>query len=215
MNDVGKRIQGLREKSKLNQSELARALSVTPQAVQKWESGGTPRGARLQDIARVLGTTAEYLLFGSITTISRFHVDHNTEAGPDIRDRLPLISWVQAGAWTETIDNFAPGDAEEWLPCPRTVGAHAFALRVRGISMEPKYRDGEIVFVDPDARAEHGKNVIVRLDGEQEATFKQLIVEGEHKFLKALNPDWPGPKLITINGNATICGVVIGKWVPE
>lgn len=78
---------------------------------------------------------------------------------------------------------------------------------------KPSYEDGDIVFVDPDMPAEHGKCVVVRLDDENEATFKQLIVEGNERFLRPLNPDWPGPKLIRINGNATICGVAIGKWV--
>ena len=68
--------------------------------------------------------------------------------------------------------------------------------------------------VDPDAAAEHGKNVVVRLDDEQEATFKNLVVEGSRRFLRPLNPDWP-EKMIEVNGNATICGVVVGKWVPE
>ena len=31
----------------------------------------------------------------------------------------------------------------------------------------------------------------MRLDGTDETTFKQLVVEGEHQYLKALNPDWP------------------------
>ena len=53
--------------------------------------------------------------------------------------------------------------------------------------------------------------VVVKLDDEQQATFKQLIIEGDQKFLKPLNPNWPEP-IIKINGDATICGVVIGKY---
>lgn len=37
MNTLGKRIAIAREKLGLNQSELARQIDVTPQAVQKWE----------------------------------------------------------------------------------------------------------------------------------------------------------------------------------
>lgn len=217
MNEIGKRIAEARVAKGMNQSELARALGVTPQAVQKWEAGGAPKGARLREVAQALGTTVEYLLTGSITVARKIGpaTDANVEPGPDLRGNVPLISWVQAGNWETVIDNFAPGDAEDWLPCPRKFGPHAFALRVRGVSMEPKYQDGDIIFVDPDAQAEHGRNIVVRLDDEHEATFKQLVMEGGQKFLRALNPDWPGPKLIPINGNATICGVVIGKWVPE
>lgn len=51
---------------------------------------------------------------------------------------------------------------------------------------------------------------MVRLDDEHEATFKQLVVEGGQRFLRALNPAWPDP-IIQIDDNATLCGVVIFK----
>jgi SOS-response transcriptional repressor LexA len=132
---------------------------------------------------------------------------------------VPLISWVQAGAWSDVADPFEPGDADEWLPCPVKHGPRAYCVRVRGDSMHnpggrPSYADGDIIFVDPDRGAKTGDRVIVRLDDHQEATFKQLLVEDGRKLLKALNPEW-SPRYIEINGNATITGVVIGKWVPE
>lgn len=46
----------------MNQSDLARQVGVTPQAVQKWESGGGPRGSRLLKIAQILGVDIEYLI---------------------------------------------------------------------------------------------------------------------------------------------------------
>ena len=116
-------------------------------------------------------------------------------------------------------DPFQPGDADEWLPCPVAHGPHTYAVRVRGESMfnpagRPSYADGDIIFVDPSREARHGDRVIVRLDDHAEATFKQLLIEDGRKMLKALNPEW-APRYIPINGNATITGVVIGKWVPE
>lgn len=139
----------------------------------------------------------------------------NTEVGPDVLGRVPMISWVQAGAWSEIIDNFLPGEAEEWLPCPVKHSEKTFVLRVRGPSMHnphgrPSFQDGDLIFVDPDRDAIQGSLVVVRLDDVNEATFKQLVIEGEKKYLRALNPAWP-EQIIQINGNATICGVVIFK----
>lgn len=211
---LGKNIKRFREEKGLKQEGLSAltggvASQVAISVLERRDSKSSRFTAAL---AQALGVSTEELISGQ-----RKKADStpNTEAGPAIKGRVPLISWVQAGEWCETVDNFAPSQAEDWLPCPKNFGPHTFALRVRGVSMEPKYQDGDIIFVDPGAYAEHGKNVVVRLDDEKEATFKQLAIEGEHKFLKPLNPDWPGPKLIQINGNATICGVVIGKWVPE
>lgn len=168
------------------------------------------------DAQKIFGCSASWIETGIGAMLAAFEPrpEYNVEPGPAIRGEVPLISWIQAGAWESIVDNFQPGEAESWIPCIKRVGENAFALRVRGVSMEPKYQDGDIIFVDPDAAAEHGKNVVVRLDDDQEATFKNLVVEGSRRFLRPLNPDWP-EKMIEVNGNATICGVVVGKWVSE
>lgn len=72
------------------------------------------------------------------------------------------------------------------------------------------FREGDLIYVDPDKRAENGSLVVAQLAGSNDATFKRLIFEGDKRFLRALNPAWPEP-FITINGDTTICGVVIFK----
>lgn len=63
MKHIGERIKKARERSGMNQSELARALGLTPQAVQKWESGGiSPKNFRINQLANLLGTTVAYLV---------------------------------------------------------------------------------------------------------------------------------------------------------
>ncbi len=115
------------------------------------------------------------------------------------------------------MDNFAVGDAEEWLLSPIPTSKNAYYLRVRGVSMynpagEPSFNENDLVLVEPQSHAESGALVIVRLDDSAEATFKQLIVEDGKKYLRALNPEWPN-RIIQVNGNATVCGVVKTKVV--
>ncbi len=74
--------------------------------------------------------------------------------------------------------------------------------------MEPKFQDGDLIFVDPEATCVHCSYVVARLDDDNQATFKQLIIESGQKYLKALNPSWPDP-LILINGNCTLVGRVV------
>jgi len=135
---------------------------------------------------------------------------YNAEPGPDVRGLHPLISWVQAGEWAEIAGNFELGDAEDLLPCPVRCSPDTFVLRVRGESMEPKFHDGDLIFVDPQVAAVSGRYVVARLEESHEATFKQLIVEEERQYLKALNPDWPH-RIIEVNTKATICGVIVFK----
>lgn len=104
---------------------------------------------------------------------------------------------------------------ESWLPCAVSHSSATFALRVRGLSMfnpheRRSFRDGDIIFVDPAKDFENGSLVVAKLADSKEATFKQLVVEGERKFLKPLNPSWPDP-IIELPNDATICGVVVSK----
>lgn len=143
----------------------------------------------------------------------------NVTAGPDVRGYVPLISSVQAGEWAEIAQAFRPEDAELWLPCPVKHSKLTFCLRVEGESMKnpgakPSYEPGDLIFVDPDKSARPGDRVVAKLDDQPKATFKQYMEEDGRKLLKALNPDWK-PRYLEFSGNASLCGVVIGKWVPE
>lgn len=206
----------------LTEQQLADKVGVSRGSIQMWERGDTaPKRGNQQAVADALGITVAELMglqtSAKVVRISGPAADA-VEAMASM-GAVPLISWVQAGAWSDVSDPFLPGQADEWLPCPVAHGPHTYAVRVRGESMfnpagRPSYADGDIIFVDPSREAKHGDRVIVRLDDHAEATFKQLLIEDGRKLLKALNPEW-APRYIPINGNATITGVVIGKWVPE
>jgi len=141
----------------------------------------------------------------------------NVAPGPEIFGLRPLVSWVQAGNWGSIVGALTKEEAQDWRPSPVKSSGQAFFLEVRGESMEnpvgePTFSDGDLILVDPEVEAHNGSLVVVRLDDEQEATFKQLVIEGDRKYLKALNPSWP-ERIIQVNGSATICGVVINKVV--
>ncbi len=200
--------EGLSRISK-TQSWLAEQVEVSNNAVSKWIKTGSISRDNISKIAYALKIPVQNLLL-EVDTHS-----FNTTEGPDITDKVPLISWVQAGVWTEIIDNFAPGDAEEWLYCVVSHSDQTFVLRVCGESMfnpsgRPSFSDGDLIFVDPMKAPHHRSLVVVRREDEKEATFKQLIIENEHCYLKALNPNWP-EQIIELHDTTTICGVVIFK----
>lgn len=136
----------------------------------------------------------------------------NVAYAPTLKRAVPLISSVQAGMWTEIVDNFQPGDAEAWIQSPKDLGPHGFALRVKGDSMTTQagpysFPDGMILHVNPGVEALPGKFVIVRRNG-HEATFKRLVMIDGEMYLEALNPDWPN-RYIKLTSEDYICGVVV------
>jgi SOS-response transcriptional repressor LexA len=122
----------------------------------------------------------------------------NVKAAPR-RRRVPLISWVQAGAWNDVIDNFEPGDADDWVDVYDVVpGDNAFALRVSGDSMTSPHAgdaltfpEGTIVVVDPSRAVNPGDFVVAKDMRTQQATFKKLTSDGGRLYLKPLNPAYP------------------------
>lgn len=62
---IGERISTLRKEQNISQIQLANALSVTRQAVSKWENDqSSPDTVKLIQLAEVLNTEVEYLATG-------------------------------------------------------------------------------------------------------------------------------------------------------
>lgn len=98
---------------------------------------------------------------------------------------VPMINGVSAGGPTEFADLSHPAaeaDAYVGLPgdgtggCPGVADPHAFAARVSGQSMAPKYAAGDVVVFSPAATLRDGDDCYVRFaDGR--ATFKRVYAE--------------------------------------
>lgn len=205
----------------LSQSELARRCGVEPSAINHIESGRTKSlsGDLLSSLSRELKVIPDWLSDerGPMRGMIYFDLPgaSNIEAGPDITGQVPLISWVQAGAWCEAIDTFQPGDAEEWLNYPKKNGSNVYALRVRGDSMTAPhgktYPDGCVIFVDPDRRSPvSGERIIAKLDGVPEVTFKVFMQDAGRTWLRPLNQQHP-----PIFDSFKVLGTVVGKWEDE
>lgn len=186
------------------QSELARALNTSPQVVKNWEARGVSKQGMLT-AEQSIGCSAVWIETGNGQMKSG---DSNVTPAPDTRGRVPVISWVQAGNWQNAVDNFHPGHADEWvdITCPQK--SHTFALRVKGDSMvnpngSPSFPEGFILVVEPEMDFAPG-DFVVAMNGDEEATFKQLVKDGGDWYLKPLNPRYPLKPL----GNAEIVGVV-------
>ena len=65
METLGKRIAALRREKNFKQDDVAQALSVSPQAVSKWENDQTcPDISLLPQLAKLLGVSVDELLEG-------------------------------------------------------------------------------------------------------------------------------------------------------
>lgn len=212
-----------------NFADIARLLGESEQTLSNWKARGIPK-QKTVSICMKIGCRPEWLETGALPMIEgdklllssstelheiRANYRTNTEPGPDIRGRIPLISGVNAGMWTEAVDIYEPGYAERWLPVLKNNGENTFALRVVGDSMTARfgksYPDGCIVFVDPDQRSpNNGDRIVAKLAGCEEVTLKVFTQESGRRWLRPLNESYP-----PLYEEFTVVGKVVGKWEDE
>ncbi|WP_444934954.1 LexA family protein [Microbulbifer sp. JTAC008] len=202
------------------QEALARLFQVSTVTIWSYRNGEKlPRMSTATRIAETLGVSVDWLLTGTGKDPGEGNTEEgsNVTQGPRIQGRIPLISWVQAGAFCEALDLLEPGEAEAWLPCPATHSDRAYALRVYGDSMtspypgQRSYPEGTIIFVDPDKPLTNGCRVIAKLN--DEVTFKTYAEDMGRTFLRPINPSYPSMDITGMD--VSFCGVILGSYTPD
>lgn len=203
---LAKNLETLMQEKQISQTRLSKISGVSQSYIFKIlnDQIKKPSLDTLEKLATALDSTVAQL---------NHSLELPKEADPVVGLRkVPLISWVQAGLPTPVA---SLDDMDKWYICPVRISKNGFALKVRGESMEPMFFEGDIVFIDPDVPAESGRIVAAVDDGaaDPEATLKKLVRDGSNYYLKALNPDWPGPKFQPFTQSMRIAGVAVGKYV--
>lgn len=202
-------------------------VDKTTQAISKWLNGEAIAEAdSMSVLCSWLNVRREWLEYGVLpkhqpddSNVYRLTASDGSNIS-EINQRfgkVPLISWVQAGAWCEAISNVDSHDADSWLSCPVPISSNGYALKVIGDSMTNpgpgrSYPAGCIIFVDPEAETKTGDRVIARVPRTNEATFKILVEDAGRQFLRPINPQYP---IIDITEETHICGKVVGSFIPE
>lgn len=184
METVGQRIKRLREALKISQAELATRCGWASQSrIGNYETDS--RKVNVEDavvIASALKVSPGELLFG--TPDNAVFINQRGR-------NLPLVSYVQAGTFTEADNLLSPEGVLETITFDENISELGFALRVKGDSMEPEFREGDTVIIDPAVAPLPGEFVVAK-NGDHEATFKKYRPKANGFFeLVPLNQDYP------------------------
>lgn len=196
-----------------SQAAIAREMGITQSAITQWLTGQTKklRADTAVALEKATGVKAEWIATGHGPKLV------SADQIPKMVGYVPLVSWRKAALWASD-ENEVEGEDQPAVDVPSPIkhSDHAYALRVRGVSMlNPagpiSFAEDDLIFVEQFHEARHGSFVVARLSGESEAILRQLIVEGSSKYLQALNPAWPQRILDATAGGVEIGGVVVAR----
>jgi phage repressor protein C with HTH and peptisase S24 domain len=172
-------IDRLAERNDMTASGLARSAGLDPTTFNKSKRtspDGRLRWPSTESIAKILDAT--HTEIGAFLGLGR-------GAAPERRRpavvTVPVLGMAQAGAGGFFDDGGFPV-GQGWdeialpVPLPQAAGESVFALRVRGDSMLPLYRHGDLIIVqrDNDNQVRKGDRIVVRTsDGEVMAKVLQ------------------------------------------
>ncbi len=185
--DVWRAIDSLAEKYGMSASGLARRSGLDPTTFNKSKritKEGKQRWPSTESISKVLTATG--------ASLAEFvsHVGGNN--GVALAQRIPVIGYAQAGSAGYFDDaGYPTGSGWDEVAFPHIGDPNAYALEVSGDSMEPVYRDGDVIIVSPGASVRRGDRIVIRTRG-GEVMAKQLARQSARKVeLTSLNRAHP------------------------
>ena len=165
-------LKAARKAKGLTQTEVANAIGLTQNGYSYWENGKAKIDRdQIIKLAALFEVSVDYLL-------------GNTETPTSNGTRIPVLGDVAAGIPIEAITDIV--DYEE-IDAAMAKSGEFFGLRIKGDSMEPRMREGDVVIVRQQDTAETGDTVVVLVNGNS-ATVKKIKYGPDGITLLPTNP---------------------------
>ena len=165
-------LKQIRAQRGLSQEQLAKAIGVSRSTIAMWETGGSqPDAQMLLKLSSLVGVSIDVLLGNSAQVPHKVNVYGDIPAGVPVEAIEDVLGQIEVEA--DTLRD----------------GYDYFALRLKGDSMVPEYRHGDVVLFRKSPSARAGEDVAAMI-GEQDATFKRFTRSDTGIVLRPLNPDY-------------------------
>ncbi|BAP88326.1 putative phage repressor [Burkholderiales bacterium GJ-E10] len=170
---IGERVKAAREARGITRKALADGIGMPYSTLADLENGYSEKSEWLPQIANFLSLNAYELVTGQRSVsaaaivsdhtaeYSRYIVNVQAANVPRPSREVPSVGKVKGGqnGYFEEYQ-YPTGHGEGVIDYP-TTDSNAYALRVVGDSMAPRYRAGEFIIVEPNIEAQPGTDVVV------------------------------------------------------
>lgn len=153
------KLRELRKLKQITMKELGQQINVAESTISLYESGKRePDFETLKNLADVFNVSTDYLLGRSKESLKPKGI------------KIPVLGTIPAGVPIEAIEEVL--DYEEISEDMASHGSY-FALKVKGNSMLPTIKDGDVVIIKQQDDADSGKICVVMING-FDATLKEI-----------------------------------------
>jgi phage repressor protein C with HTH and peptisase S24 domain len=188
MAGIGDRVRARREELGLSQAELAARCGVSQQAVEQLENGKTQRPRYILELSTALDVSPQWLLEGKGVRLAmpdqlapQRAVAHTFEppAFATLPRDVPVYGVAVGGDDASFLLN---GTAVDQARRPPSLAGNprVFAFYVVGTSMNPRFRLGELAYVNPARPPGIGDDVLIEMlpdhEGEPGAAYIKTLV---------------------------------------
>lgn len=168
-------LKSLRKEKGWTQQEVANLLGIERSTYTRYENGTSePNFEMLEQLSRIFDVSTDVLIGRSAIPT------------PSGGVRIPVLGDVAAGIPIEAITDIV--DYEE-IDATLAKTGDFFGLRIKGASMEPRMREGDVVIVRKQDTAESGETVVVLVNGDS-ATVKKIKYGPDGITLLPTNPSF-------------------------
>lgn len=196
----GYRLKNLRLDNNMTQADLAKKLNLTPKAISFYENDQRePDNLIIEKLSKLFGVSTDYLI--------------GTSKSKESSEKYVVPVFYSVACGNPYVADEDIIDWEEINPKLKSQGEH-FGVKLRGDSMLPDFKDGDVVIVRKQSDVDSGDIAIVRVNGD-EATMKIVEKSPEGITLIATNPSVFLPKFYTNNQIETTPVSIIGKVIEQ
>lgn len=182
----GNSVKRWRREHGISQEILADGLGITRSYLSQVENGESA-SAKLQVRFRRIVERPESVTKPSGTGVSRVESGVPADAEVVPLRLIPLVSWAQAG---HAVDYDELPVSWQKRVHTSVTDPKAFAVSIAGDSMEPRYHDGDVAFLEPSRTVRQHDTVIARLKDEG-VVFKIYSRTGDTVRFSSYNPAYP------------------------
>lgn len=220
---LGQNLKRLLFERNMKPIDLAREVNLPQPTIHRLVTGKTTRPYRssLEPIAEFFSVTVEELL-GEAPEASQIWDQQAIKKNKDqaitnntqqLVKNIPIISWNALSSLQAAIEK-----SDKHIVTIGHLSGESFAVVMADSSMEPFFSQGTLLILDPKQIPKDRSHVLVKLKENNVYVFRQLLIDGDDRYLKPLNPDLSLFKMRILHENDKIIGTLVesrNQYLPD